>query len=420
MSCTQDRLIGRRGLLKGGASLALWGMLPGTAIAGTRDPRLLIVFLRGGLDGLSLVAPVGDPDYVRIRQGLALTKEGPAAGLPLDGMFVLNPSMPYLHSLYKKGEALAVHAVASPYRGRSHFDGQDVLETGLPGVARPEEGWLNRALGAVSAAHGTLGRADPRGLAMGAVVPLMMRGGAPVLSWIPKVNGVQLQASTNMRLADLYNHTDPALAKVLAEGLELDKVGNMMAAASPKPAPLAPGEKPAPKPFRDFIDTAETAARFMSSADGPRIGALSYYGWDTHANEGVVQGQLANRLQGLDAGIKAYAEGMGPAWKDTVAIIVTEFGRTAHVNGTDGTDHGTATVALLIGGAVKGGRVMTKWPGLADKSLFEARDLAPTADLRGIFKGVLRDHLGLDPKVLTTTVFPESVTAEIAAGIVAG
>jgi uncharacterized protein (DUF1501 family) len=407
MSCTEHTSLSRRQLMQGGAaSLALWGFVPKAAAAGTRDPRLLTVILRGGLDGLSMIAPVGDPDYERIRQKLALTREGAAAGLPLDNMFVLNPAMPYLHGLYQKREALAVHAVSTPYRGRSHFDGQDMLESGLPGVTRAEDGWLNRALAGMSVA----GRADPKGLAMGAVVPLVMRGAAPVMTWIPRAYGIQLRESTIARLMDLYGQTDPTLAKAFAEGLEIDKVG--MVTAAPTPAAPAPAGLPVPppvqRPFRDFIDTAETAAKFLSAADGPRVGALSYNGWDTHANEGVFQGQLATRLAGLDAAIKAFAEGMGPAWKDTVVLIVTEFGRTAYTNGTDGTDHGTATAALLLGGAVKGGRVITKWPGLSDKNLYEGRDLNPTTDLRVVAKGILRDHLGIPAGALGTRVFPDS------------
>jgi uncharacterized protein (DUF1501 family) len=414
MSCTEHMSLSRRQLMKGSAaSLALWGFIPKAAVAGTRDPRLLTIVLRGGLDGLSMVAPVGDPDYERIRQKLALSKDGPAAGLPLDGFFVLNAGMPYLHGLYQKGEALAVHAVSTPYRGRSHFDGQDMLESGLPGVTRAEDGWLNRALAGMSVA----GRADPKGLAMGAVVPLVMRGAAPVLSWIPKAYGIQLRDSTIARLMDLYGQTDPKLAKAFADGLEIDKVGVGATVAAPAPA-AQPGQPPQPRPFRDFIETAETAAKFMSAADGPRIGALSYNGWDTHANEGAVQGQLATRLSGLDAAIKAFAEGMGPAWKDTVVLVVTEFGRTAYTNGTEGTDHGTATAALVIGGAVKGGRVIAKWPGLADKHLYEGRDLAPTMDLRTIVKGVLRDHLGIPAGALAATVFPDSRSAGPVDGLV--
>jgi uncharacterized protein (DUF1501 family) len=405
MSCHEHSLLSRRQLIKGSAaSLALWGLKPKAAMAGMRDPRLLTVILRGGLDGLSMIAPIGDPDYLRIRDKLALTKEGPNAALPLDDFFALNASMPYLHELYKKREALALHAVATPYRGRSHFDGQDVLESGLPGVTRAADGWLNRALSGLNVA----GKADPKGLAMGAVVPLVMRGPAPVMSWIPKAYGIQLRDSTIARLMDLYGQTDPKLAKAFAEGLEIDKVG-MVPTSAALPTKAAPPAQPQPaRPFRDFIETAETAAKFMSAADGPRIGALSYNGWDTHANEGAVQGQLANRLAGLDAAIKGFAEGMGPAWKDTVVVIVTEFGRTAHTNGTQGTDHGTGLASLLVGGAVKGGRVVAKWPGLAEKDLYESRDLNPTMDLRAVFKGILRDHLGIPAGALASKVFPGS------------
>jgi uncharacterized protein (DUF1501 family) len=413
-SCFEHARLSRRQLMQGGsASLALWGMIPRAAIASPRDSRLLTVILRGGLDGLSMIAPVGDPDYARIRKTLAVAKDGPMPGLPLDGLFVLNPAMPYLHELYRKGEALGVHAVATPYRGRSHFDGQDLLESGLAGVTRAEDGWLNRAL----AGLGSAGKADAKGLAMGAVVPLVMRGPAPVLTWIPKVYGIQLRESTIASLADLYSQTDAKLAKAFADGLAIDKLGaNTVQAKAPA---LPPGQPPAPRPFRDFVETAETAAKLMSAADGPRIGALSYNGWDTHASEGVVQGQLATRLAGLDAAIKAYAEGMGPVWKDTVVVIVTEFGRTAYANGTDGTDHGTATAALLLGGAVKGGRIIAKWPGLADKDLYEGRDLKPTIDLRAVLKGVLRDHLGLPAGALDAAVFPDSRAAAPIDGLIA-
>ncbi len=415
MSCSEHSLLSRRQLVKGSAaSLALWSFLPKAAVAGTRDPRLLTVILRGGLDGLSMIAPVGDPDYLRVRGKLALTKDGPAAGLPLDDFFVLNAAMPFLHELYRKNEALGVHAVATSYRGRSHFDGQDVLESGRPAVTRAEDGWLNRALAGLSVA----GKADPKGLAMGAVVPLIMRGPAPVLTWIPKAYGIELRQSTISRLMDLYSQTDPKLAKAFAEGLEIDKVG-MVPASGALPAKAAtPGEPQPARQFRDFIETAETAAKFLSSADGPRVGTLSYNGWDTHANEGAVQGQLATRLAGLDAAIRAFAAGMGPAWKDTVVIIVTEFGRTAHTNGSEGTDHGTGMAALLVGGAVRGGRILAKWPGLADKDLYEGRDLNPTMDLRGVLKGVLRDHLGIPAGALAAKVFPDSSGVEPVDGLV--
>lgn len=220
MSCTEDLIISRRRLLRGSAaSLALWGFLPRAAIAGTRDPRLLTVVLRGGLDGLSMVAPVGDPDYQRLRQHIAMQASGEKAGVPLDGFFALNPNMPFLAGLYKDKQALVAHAIHTPYRGRSHFDGQDLLEAGIAS-GRPEDGWLNRALAGMAHA----GKVSPKGLAMDAVVPLVMRGKAEVLSWIPKVYNVPLRDSTVARLMDLYAETDPVLAKSFAQGMEIQRV----------------------------------------------------------------------------------------------------------------------------------------------------------------------------------------------------
>jgi len=416
--CAEAAGLSRRALLGGAStSLALWSLLPRSALAGSRDPRLLTIVLRGGLDGIAMVAPVGDPHYARLRGPLAVPATGEHAGLPLEGLFALNANMPVLHGLYLKREALMLHAVATPYRGRSHFDGQDVLESGMPGVGRIDGGWLNRALAGLPSA----GAAAPRkGLAMGAVVPLVMRGKAPVLSWIPKTYNLPLRQSTIQRLADLYSVTDPKLAKAFAEGLEIDRIAatGTLPVAPAKSSDKQPATAAPARPFREFIDAAETAAKFLSTPDGPRIGALSYNGWDTHANEGAVQGQLGNRLAGLDAAINALSTGLAPVWKDTVIVVITEFGRTARVNGTGGTDHGTGMAALLIGGAVKGGRVIADWPGLAEASLFENRDLKPTRDLRTALKGVLRDHLGIPDGVLASTVFPESLAQRPLDGLI--
>ena len=413
MSCREANIVSRRRFLgNGAASLALWSLMPKMAVAGTRDPRLLVVVLRGGLDGLAAVAPVGDPDYARLRGSIALPTSGEGAGLPLDGFFALNGAMPQLHGLFRTGEALIVHAVHTPYRARSHFDGQDLLESGLPGVGRIEDGWLNRALASLPDA----GRANPRGLSLGAVVPLVMRGRAPVLSWIPKVYGVPLRDSTIARLMDLYAETDPVLARAFAEGMEINRVADANPSA---PADVPAGQTPAERLNRQFTEAAAAAAKFLSAADGPRIGVLSYDGWDTHANEGPIKGQLALRLASLDAAIAALKTGMGAAWQDTVAVIVTEFGRTARVNGTEGTDHGMATIAIMVGGAVKGGRVIADWPGLRDAALYEGRDLTPTRDLRAVLKGVLRDHLGLPDGALAGGIFPDSAAARPLDGLIA-
>jgi uncharacterized protein (DUF1501 family) len=220
---------------------------------------------------------------------------------------------------------------------------------------------------------------------------------------------------------DLYAEADPALAKAFADGMAIERLGGGAAGASRTGSPIVPANAPTTpdQRFRRFIETATVAARFMSSADGPRIGALSYDGWDTHANQGVLAGQLANRLSGLDAAIEAFATGMGAAWKDTVAVIVTEFGRTARINGTEGTDHGTATAAILLGGALAGGRVIADWPGLAERALHEGRDLKPTRDLRTVLKGVLRDHLGIPAGALASSVFPSSTAVAPLAGLLA-
>lgn len=414
MRCREALSLDRRRLLRGGmASLALWSFLPRSALAGTRDPRLLFIILRGGLDGLATVAPIGDPGYAGLRGDIALSRTGEGAALPLDDLFALNGAMPNLHGLYAKKQALVLHAVHTPYRERSHFDGQDVLESGLPGLGRADDGWLNRALAGLPHA----GRADPRGLVIGPTVPLVMRGSAPALSWIPKVAGLPLRESTVARLTELYAQTDATLARAFAQGMEIARVAGDD--GTPGAVPAGRANQSPPRPYRDFVEPAEAAARFMSSAEGPRVGVLSYNGWDTHANEGPAKGQLANRLAGLDAAIAAFESGMSVAWKDTIAIIATEFGRTARVNGTAGTDHGMATVAIALGGAVAGGRIIAKWPGLGLKDLHEGRDLAPTQDLRASLKGVLRDHLGLPESVLEKSVFPSSLAAKPLSDLVA-
>jgi uncharacterized protein (DUF1501 family) len=408
----------RRGLLRGGAAaLAMWSLVPKTALAGVRDPRLLTIVLRGGLDGLSMAIPIGDPDYVKLRRQIAVPVGGERPALPLDTLFALNPNLPFLHGLYTKREALFAHAVHTDYRERSHFDAQDVLERGTL-ASRLDDGWLNRALAGLANA----GKASPKGLAMDAVVPLIMRGQAPVLSWIPQVYNTPLRDSTVARLLDLYARTDPVLAKAFADGLEIGRIGAGLSGTAPA-LPATPGTtmngvgQPGPVVMREFVEAAQAAARLLSDPTGPRIGALSYNGWDTHANEGVLDGQLGTRLSGLDQALKAFHDGMGAAWKDTVVVVVTEFGRTAFVNGTDGTDHGMATVAIVMGGAVKGGRMLADWPGLTEKALYEARDLRPTQDLRALLKGVLRDHLGIPAGALGTRVFPDSAGAKPLEGL---
>lgn len=406
-ACRDGAVIDRRALLAGSfASLTLWGFAP-RAHAASADPRFLAIVLRGGLDGLAVVAPVADPHYEHLRGELALRAAGDGAGLPLGGGYILNPAMTFLHALFQKREALVVHAVATPYRERSHFDGQDVLESGLPGVGAISDGWLNRAIARMPVARKT----KTAGLAMGTVVPLVMRGLTPVLSWSPKVLAREITQSTVARLKALYEATDPALAASLAKGIEVEGIVRSGSGAHPP-------QRQAGRARRDMVEAAQAAARLLASADGPRVGALSVSGWDTHANEGVTRGALHNRLGGLDHALQILAEGLGPAWRETVIVLVTEFGRTARTNGSNGTDHGTGTVAILLGGAVRGGRVVADWPGLSQRALHEGRDLKPTTDLRAVLKGVLGDHLALDQRILAEHVFPGSLAVRPLQGLV--
>ena len=404
----------RREALLGSGALFAWAHVPRIASAEGRDPRFLTLVLRGALDGLAAVAPVGDPDWIKLRGDNALRLDGDTPGLPLDGFFALNPGMPNLHRLYKSGQAIIVHAAATPYRERSHFDGQDVLESGFGGVARAESGWLNRALLAMAPG----GRVDARRtFAVGPITPLVVRGPAPVFSWVPP-RGTPVSDETTMRLLDLYRHTDPTLAQVLEDRIglaALARAGGLERMADTGPVvQIGPIEQVRAY----FAEAAGAAGKFLAGADGPRVGALALDGWDTHVNEGAVKGRLATLLGALDGALAALEKSMGPAWSETVVALVTEFGRTARVNGTEGTDHGTGTVALLAGGALKGGRVVADWPGVKEADLYEKRDLKATTDLRAVLKGLLKDHLRLDDDVLAAVVFPDSSAVKPIAGLV--
>jgi uncharacterized protein (DUF1501 family) len=392
--------VSRRGLLLGGASFAAWAYLPKFARAADgRDPRLVVVILRGALDGLATVAPLGDPDYAGLHGSIALASSGPTAALPLDSFFALHPAMPEFARMYRDKKAAVIHAVATPYRDRSHFDGQDVLESGFAGPGRVQSGWLNRVLEALPK-----GERVSSALAVGPTTPLVLRGAAPTVGWAP-VALPQAADDTAMRLMELYSHRDPALATALKQGLALDKA--------------AQGDDMKPKPGGNAMRlVARGAAKLMAADDGPRIGALAFDGWDTHANEGGPVGRLAQLLGGLDGALAEFETGLGARWRDTVIVVATEFGRTARINGTQGTDHGTGTIALLAGGAVKGGRVIADWPGLKVANLYQSRDLAPTTDLRAVMKGVLKDQFGLGDKVLAESVFPDSAAAKPMQGLV--
>jgi uncharacterized protein (DUF1501 family) len=407
----------RRELLAASGVLFAWPFLPKLARAEGRDPRLLAIVLRGALDGLSAVAPVGDPDWTKLRGDRAVRLDGQTPALPLNSFFALNPAMPNLHRLYHAGAATLVHAAATPYRERSHFDGQDVLESGLPKPGKADSGWLNRALGGLEA-EARVDAKGARAFAVGPVTPLVVRGPAPVMSWTPQ--RIQPPSEdTMLRLLDLYHHTDPEFAGVIEARMRLADVARTGGLGAMDPTDgnqLPAGFAARVRAF--FADAAGTAGRFLARPDGPRIGALAFNGWDTHVDEGALSGRLATLLGALDGAIAAAETAMGPAWRETVVAVVTEFGRTARINGTNGTDHGTATVALLAGGALKGGRVIADWPGLKNADLYQGRDLKATIDLRAVLKGLLKDHLRVDERALATNVFPESAAVTPLAGLV--
>lgn len=369
MILTRRRFIAATGAA---SLLTLWPVA--NAFATNAEARLLVVLLRGGLDGLHALPPVADPAYTKLRGALV-----PAGALALDGTFALHPSLKFMHALYGQKQLLPLVATAPPYRQRSHFDAQDCLENGTAGPGG-STGWMNRCVASLP---------KTEGLAIATVMPLILRGTGEATTWSPplpqEINPILLQ-----KLQPLYA-ADPALSSAFARAIDTEGAADGMQGKGRANARLP--------------TTMAAAARFMAKADGPRIGFVEDSGWDTHGNQaGVLQRKLAE----LDASLRAYREGMGGAWDRTVVAVVTEFGRTAAVNGTGGTDHGTGGVAFLAGGGVRGGRVLGDWPGLGATQLNEGRDLRATTDLRALFKGVLATHLGVDAGALDTRVFPDS------------
>jgi uncharacterized protein (DUF1501 family) len=401
----QDR---RRFLLRAGA-MAASAALPNVLFAHTGGTaRLAVVILRGALDGLAAVPPYADPHYAALHRELAIGAPGLAQGaLALDGTFGLHPSFAFLHERYLAGELLVFHAVASPYRERSHFDGQNVLENGLTKPLGTADGWLNRALAA-------LPHAGERAVAVSQNVPLILRGDAPVISKSPQATP-DVDEELLSRLADLYSKDDWFSAR-LSEAMQTEKLADeggdpmrAMATAGGAAKPAAPDR---------IGGAARMAATLMRSEGGPEVAVIEAGGWDTHANQGGAKGTLAQRLAGLDGALRALSEGLGPLWPQTAVLVATEFGRTAAMNGTRGTDHGTGGCAFLAGGAVRGGRVIADWPGLRQGALLDDRDLRPTLDLRSVFKAVLDEHMRVDARTLSTRIFPDSTGARPLQGLI--
>ncbi|MGI9221092.1 MAG: DUF1501 domain-containing protein [Woeseiaceae bacterium] len=391
-------MITRRHILKAAAAGALVSATPRMAFANAAtEARLVLVILRGAADGLAIAAPYGDGNYRKARGELALAKPGNDGGLlKLDGMFGLHPSLGGVHEEYQRNQATVIHAIASPYRERSHFDGQDVLENGANSVGLLRDGWLNRALTTFGGSLGT-----EHAIAMAQNTPLILRGENSVTSWAPS-QLPDADEATLRRLERLYAD-DEFFATRLAQALKSQEIAAGQMEMN--------GSRRRGNDAQQTLAMMQAAAKFLTADGGPTIAVLEAGGWDTHANQGSDNGALANRLRGLDDGLTALRLGMNEHWSNTIVAVITEFGRTVHVNGTRGTDHGTATAAILLGGALLGGKVIADWPGLAKKDLYEGRDLRATADTRSLFKGLLAEHLELDSTFLERKVFPDSLDA---------
>lgn len=401
----------RRTLL---ASLAAAGFASAAAsslafAAGPHGRKLVLVILRGAMDGLAAVPPYADPAYARLRGELALPLEGEGAVLRLTDQFGLHPAFTFLRERWAAGELAILHAAATAYRDRSHFDGQDVLESGGAAVYAVKDGWLNRALGALPP------EAKASGVAIASAMPLALRGSAAASTWAPSF-APEADDDTLTRLMDLYAK-DTLLGPLLAQAIQTDALASQAGMTAPQARTAGGGGRNrfGPDAYRML---AEAAARLLSAPEGPATAVLSLEGWDTHANQGAATGQLAARFAGLDAALRALQTGLGPQWGQTVVLVVTEFGRTAAANGTRGTDHGAGGVAFVLGGAVRGGRMLGDWPTLAPAALYQGRDLAPANDLRGLFASVLEQHWGLEPGAVNGRVFPNAGSLRRESGLV--
>jgi uncharacterized protein (DUF1501 family) len=397
----------RRSFLVTGASLMLLAAPSGGAVAQVAaDRKFVFVILRGAMDGLTAVAPYGDPAYAALRGSLALNPPGSANGLlALSQGFGMHPRLPFLHSLWSEQRLAIMHAAGTPYRDRSHFDGQDVLESGGGRVFALADGWLNRALGL-----SPVGKPF-EAVAVAKTIPLVLRGTTPVKSWSPS-NIPGATDDTVARLMDLYAG-DPLLGPALAQAVDTANIVGKGTGAGGMPRGQVYGGGA-------NIQLAQAAARLLTTPGGPAAAVFAIDGWDTHANQGAATGQIALRLANLDELLKALKEGLGQVWSKTVVVVATEFGRTVAINGTNGTDHGQGSVALVFGGAVKGGRMIGDWPTLARGRLYEGRDLAPVNDVRGLFAAVLAQHWGINRAALDARVFPDAKGLPLHAGLIAG
>jgi uncharacterized protein (DUF1501 family) len=382
----------RREFLKRAASLGSAGVVFGPGAWMTRafadsgnQARLIVVFLRGAVDGLNVVPPHGEAAYYHARPAIAVTQP---AVLDLDGHFGLHPALSSLMPLWHERSLAFVNACGSPDATRSHFDAQDYMESGTPGIKGTPDGWLNRLLAAMPAPH-----RPTDALNLGPVVPRILSGPVAVAN-MPMGRGAGRpipldRPRIEQPFSRLYQGRDP-LSRAFQEGYQsrqqlLSELGQDMQAA----------DNGAPHPDRAFAESGARLGRLMARDPSIRIAFAALGGWDTHVNEGAADGQLANQLRPLGDGLVSLARGLGPAYQRTVIVVMSEFGRTARENGNGGTDHGHGNVMWLAGGAIRGGKVYGNWPGLDESGLYQGRDLAVTTDFRAVLQVVIRRHMAI-------------------------
>jgi uncharacterized protein (DUF1501 family) len=392
----------RRYFLKqGGVAMVGLSAMPAflqRAVAATPMPnkkQLVVLFQRGAADGLNIVVPFGEPNYYRLRPSIAIPQPrrgGADAAIDLDGFFGLHPSLAPLETLFHKSQLAVVHAAGSPDPTRSHFDAQDFMESGTPGVKATDDGWLNRAMETVPEEN-----ASPfRAVAMGPNLPRMLRGSAPAIA-LPDVKQFKVMAQSpgSGKVVEggfeaMYAQTvDHALHGTGTETFEaIDLLRNA------DPAKYQP-ENGAEYPKSRLGQSVQQIGQLLKANIGVEVLFVDCGGWDNHVNEGGVQGQLSNLLRDLGQTLSAFHQDMGDRMQDVVFVTMSEFGRTAKENGNRGTDHGHANCMFVMGGDVKGGRVYGKWPGLDDHQLNEGRDLMLTTDFRSVVGEILTRHIGV-------------------------
>ena len=393
-------MVSRRFFLKSsGLALVAFGAAPRALVrsvyaaegAGRRQKTLVVVFQRGAMDGLNVVAPYADPVYRRFRPTIALpAPRGGAkeAALDLDGYFGLHPSLEPLLPLWRDGTLAAVQAVGSPDPTRSHFDAQDFMESGTPGVKSTDDGWINRHLQAAAAADATPFRA----VSLTPTLPRSLAGRAPAVA-MNSIREFDLRPSAGARVASGFEGMYEGAVKDVLHGTGQETFDAIQFLKKSDPSRYAPSAG-AEYPRGRYGDSLKQVAQLIKADVGVEVAFTEIGGWDHHAAEGGVQGQLAQRLRELGLSLAAFQKDLGERMQDVVLVTLTEFRRTVHENGNRGTDHGHASVSLVMGGGVRGGKVQGRWPGLEERSLYEARDLAVTTDFRDLLGELLTRHLG--------------------------